>query len=270
MKLIPHERDLVAAFQGQPFDIVGVNCDDDVAKARGAVTRNKMTWRSFRDRVDGRPTITEEWQIRAYPTFYLVDLATSGAHRIRARVTTASGNVADATLALFVDLTAPSVDTGVGPPLGTGPDPVETVAITFTEAIDPASFTREDLRLTRSGGPDLITDAVTITTTEEKPDQWLPTPFIRLTPFIRPSSRLVTFSTFLETESRLSTVALSQPGPPLSVSRTSSRVLSVSRPEPPLSESRPDPPMSVSSPDPPWISPRTLPITRRISFLARP
>jgi thiol-disulfide isomerase/thioredoxin len=27
MKLIPHERELVARFQGEPFEIVGVNCD---------------------------------------------------------------------------------------------------------------------------------------------------------------------------------------------------------------------------------------------------
>ena len=32
MKLIPHERELVARFQGEPFDIVGVNCDSDVGK----------------------------------------------------------------------------------------------------------------------------------------------------------------------------------------------------------------------------------------------
>lgn len=73
MKLVPHERDLVAAFQGQPFDIVGVNCDDDIAKAQEAAKRTKMTWRSFRDQVDGQRTITKDWRIIGYPALYLID-----------------------------------------------------------------------------------------------------------------------------------------------------------------------------------------------------
>ena len=73
MKLIPHEREVVAKFQGQPFDIIGVNCDDDIQKARDAVVRSKMTWRSFHNQVDGKPTITKEWNILGYPTLYLID-----------------------------------------------------------------------------------------------------------------------------------------------------------------------------------------------------
>jgi hypothetical protein len=53
-RLIPHERELVARFQGEPFEIVGVNCDSDIGKARDAVTRTVMTWRSFRDHTDVR------------------------------------------------------------------------------------------------------------------------------------------------------------------------------------------------------------------------
>ncbi len=52
MKLIPHERELVARFEGQPFEIVGVNCDVDVEKAHDAVARTGMTWRSFRNQAD--------------------------------------------------------------------------------------------------------------------------------------------------------------------------------------------------------------------------
>jgi thiol-disulfide isomerase/thioredoxin len=74
MKLIPHERELVARFQGEPFDIVGVNCDSDDGKARDAVARTGMTWRSFRDRTeDGRVAITSHWKVIGYPTLYLID-----------------------------------------------------------------------------------------------------------------------------------------------------------------------------------------------------
>ncbi len=73
MKLIPHELELAARFQGQPFAIVGVNCDADLAKAHAAVARNKMTWRSFRDPPGlGRP-ITSQWKVLGYPTLYLLD-----------------------------------------------------------------------------------------------------------------------------------------------------------------------------------------------------
>jgi poly(3-hydroxybutyrate) depolymerase/peroxiredoxin len=73
MKLVPHERELAAALRGQPFDVVGVNCDEDIARAREAAKRTGMTWRSFRDQVDGRPTITKDWRILGFPALYLID-----------------------------------------------------------------------------------------------------------------------------------------------------------------------------------------------------
>jgi acetyl esterase/lipase len=73
MKLVPHERELVAAHKGLPFDILGVNCDDEVEKARAAATRTGMTWRSIRNQSGDRPAITKEWKILGYPTLYLID-----------------------------------------------------------------------------------------------------------------------------------------------------------------------------------------------------
>ena len=73
MKLIPHELELVARFQGQPFAIVGVNCDTDLDKAHAAVAKHKMTWRSFRDPADLRRPITSQWKVLGYPTLYLLD-----------------------------------------------------------------------------------------------------------------------------------------------------------------------------------------------------
>ena len=73
MQLIPHERDLAARFQGQPFAIVGVNCDTDLDKAHAAVAKNKMTWRSFRDPASLRRPISSQWKVLSYPTLFLLD-----------------------------------------------------------------------------------------------------------------------------------------------------------------------------------------------------
>jgi poly(3-hydroxybutyrate) depolymerase/thiol-disulfide isomerase/thioredoxin len=73
MKLVPHERELVASHTGRPFDIVGVNCADEVEAARAAAARTGITWRSFRNEAGGQPAITKEWKILGYPTLYLID-----------------------------------------------------------------------------------------------------------------------------------------------------------------------------------------------------
>lgn len=73
MKLVPHERELVATYKGRPFDVVGVGCADDVENARAAAERTGMTWRSFRDQAGDRPAITKEWKILGFPTLYLID-----------------------------------------------------------------------------------------------------------------------------------------------------------------------------------------------------
>lgn len=73
MKLIPHEKELAEAYRGQPFDVVGINCDPDIEKARAAVTRTGMTWRSFRNEAGDKPAITKEWKTLGFPTVYLID-----------------------------------------------------------------------------------------------------------------------------------------------------------------------------------------------------
>lgn len=73
MKLVPHERELAERFAGRPFAVVGVNCDDDLEKARAAVTRTKMTWPSFRNRAGDAPAITATWKVLGYPSLYLID-----------------------------------------------------------------------------------------------------------------------------------------------------------------------------------------------------
>jgi poly(3-hydroxybutyrate) depolymerase/thiol-disulfide isomerase/thioredoxin len=73
MKLVPHEKELLAIHRGKPFEIVGINCDDDVAKAKAAALRTEMTWRSIRNQSGDQPAITKEWKILGYPTIFLID-----------------------------------------------------------------------------------------------------------------------------------------------------------------------------------------------------
>ena len=73
MKFIPHEIELAKTFEDQPFQIVGVNSDNDIRKARDAVAKTKIAWRSFRDIVDDKPTTSNQWKVVGYPTFYLID-----------------------------------------------------------------------------------------------------------------------------------------------------------------------------------------------------
>ncbi len=72
MKLVPHEREVAEKLAGKPFTILGVNCDTDLDKARGAVKRAGMLWRSFRNKGGGE-AITARWKILGYPTLYLID-----------------------------------------------------------------------------------------------------------------------------------------------------------------------------------------------------
>jgi predicted esterase/thiol-disulfide isomerase/thioredoxin len=73
MNLIPHEVELAVKFKGRPFGIIGVNCDDDIEKALDAVARNKITWRSFRNKAGEETAITSTWTILGFPTVYLLD-----------------------------------------------------------------------------------------------------------------------------------------------------------------------------------------------------
>jgi RNA polymerase sigma factor (sigma-70 family) len=73
MAFVPHERKLVERLKDAPFAIVGVNQDryDDDFRAR--LAKEKITWRSFRNRVAGKRAISEAWGVTGWPTVYLID-----------------------------------------------------------------------------------------------------------------------------------------------------------------------------------------------------
>jgi len=71
--MIPHERSLVNKLNGKPFVLIGVNSDRDPEQLKKDLKENQVTWRSFQNqRKDGKP-IADEWNVRGWPTLYLVD-----------------------------------------------------------------------------------------------------------------------------------------------------------------------------------------------------
>lgn len=95
LDMVPHELELVKRYAGRPFAIVGVNGDllpggntvaigadgkpiDGTAKLKAAITKHKITWRSFRYGQGGSGEDTgtaDRWNVRSWPTIYLLDEA---------------------------------------------------------------------------------------------------------------------------------------------------------------------------------------------------
>ena len=88
-----------------------------------------------------------------------VNLVSAGTHTIRARAVDAAGNVADAQVIVLVDTTAPSVlsFSAVSPnPRTTS---VDSIDVTFTKAIDPATLTAAAIELMLNGSSVAATGA---------------------------------------------------------------------------------------------------------------
>jgi hypothetical protein len=71
--MYPHERSLVAKYQGRPFVIVGVNSDENRAQLKKVIVDEKITWRSFWDGGSPDGPIANAWNVGGWPTLYLID-----------------------------------------------------------------------------------------------------------------------------------------------------------------------------------------------------
>ncbi len=71
--MYPHERSLVKKLADRPFVIIGVNSDKSRDEVRKALEQEHLTWRSFWDGGGVRGPIPTRWNVRAWPTLYLVD-----------------------------------------------------------------------------------------------------------------------------------------------------------------------------------------------------
>jgi thiol-disulfide isomerase/thioredoxin len=71
-EMYPHERSLVKRKEGKPFVLLGINADNDRDALKAAMKEEGNTWRCWWDRDWGGP-IQSAWNIRSYPTIYVID-----------------------------------------------------------------------------------------------------------------------------------------------------------------------------------------------------
>ena len=71
--MIPHERSLVNKLNGKPFVLIGVNSDRNAEQLQKDLKENQVTWRSFQNQRKDDKAIAEEWNVRGWPTLYLID-----------------------------------------------------------------------------------------------------------------------------------------------------------------------------------------------------
>jgi hypothetical protein len=71
--MYPHERSLVKRLEGQPFAIIGINSDTDRDALKEVLVKEQITWRSFWDGGSTSGPIASKWNVRGWPTIYVLD-----------------------------------------------------------------------------------------------------------------------------------------------------------------------------------------------------
>ena len=71
----PRQKELVDAYQARPFAMLGVNFGDHLDVLKGLRAKKDVTWRCWWDGDDflHPGPITSRWNIKMYPTFYVLD-----------------------------------------------------------------------------------------------------------------------------------------------------------------------------------------------------
>ena len=71
--MYPHERSLVKRLANEPFALIGVNSDRDLAKLRPRLKEENISWRSFWNGPKGTGgPISTKWGVRGWPTIYIL------------------------------------------------------------------------------------------------------------------------------------------------------------------------------------------------------
>ena len=71
--MYPHERSLVKKLADKPFVLIGVNSDTDLKALKKTLEEEQITWRSFWDGGSTDGPIASRWNVRGWPTVYLID-----------------------------------------------------------------------------------------------------------------------------------------------------------------------------------------------------
>jgi peroxiredoxin len=70
--MYPHERSLVKRMEGKPFALLGINSDPK-DRLREVLKKENITWRSWWDGGDTRGAIAKAWNVKGWPTTYVLD-----------------------------------------------------------------------------------------------------------------------------------------------------------------------------------------------------
>jgi hypothetical protein len=70
--MYPHERSLVKRMEDKPFALLGINSDPKDT-LRKAMKQENITWRSWWDGGSTEGPIQTQWNIRGWPTTYVLD-----------------------------------------------------------------------------------------------------------------------------------------------------------------------------------------------------
>jgi hypothetical protein len=68
--MIPHERSLVTRLEGRPFTLLGINSDRELDTVKKKNVELDVTWRNC---WDPKNLIAKRWNVRAWPSLYLID-----------------------------------------------------------------------------------------------------------------------------------------------------------------------------------------------------
>ncbi len=71
--MYPHERSLVKKLADKPFALIGVNSDTNLKSLKETLEKEQITWRSFWDGGSTDGPIATRWNVRGWPTVYLID-----------------------------------------------------------------------------------------------------------------------------------------------------------------------------------------------------
>ncbi len=71
--MYPHERSLVKRLEGKPFVLLGINSDKTRDEVKQAIAKEQLTWRSWWDGGTRRGSIATSYNVRAWPTIYVID-----------------------------------------------------------------------------------------------------------------------------------------------------------------------------------------------------
>jgi peroxiredoxin len=70
--LMAHERRLLTRMKGRPFAVVGVN-GDEPEELPALWKKTPLPWRSFRNQRKDLPDVSKEWNLKGWPTLFLID-----------------------------------------------------------------------------------------------------------------------------------------------------------------------------------------------------